>query len=167
MTLICLTRKIFAHFYVNRLCVRLFALFPKHEIWGDLELLWDFRLEREHCFLICGLVGFHRHGFDLSASTVADIECGRDLAFISRRHFFLLALRSGATAGGVNRLKVHRRAASVLVLEMADRLFVVSGGMQLDRGLLPFQFGARALRHMMIDRVKAKIGVFIFWSRSA
>src|SRR6266436_3533309 len=130
--------EIFAHFYVNRLYVRLFALFPKHEIWGDLELLWDFRLEREHRFLIYGLVGLHRYGFDLSTGTIADIECGRDFAFISRRHFFLLALRSGATAGGVNRLKVHRCLASILVLEMADRLLVVSGGMQLDRGLLPF-----------------------------
>src|SRR6267142_5174003 len=127
-------RKIFAHFYVNCLCVRLFALFPKHEIWGDLELLWDLRLEREHRFLIYGLVCLNRYGFDLSTGTVTDIECGRDLAFISRRHFFLLALRSGATAGGVNRFKVHRRLAGVLVLEMADRLFVVGGGMQLDRG---------------------------------
>src|SRR4029077_6225245 len=129
---------IFAHFYVNRLGVRLFALFPKHEIWGDLELLWDFRLERQHRFLIYGLVCLHRYGFDLVAGAVANIECGRDLAFITRRHFFLLVLRSGATAGGVNRLKVHRWLASILVFEMADRLLVVSGGMQLDRGLLPF-----------------------------
>src|SRR6266850_1368882 len=131
-------RKIFAYFYVNRLCVRLFALLPKHEIWGDLELLWDFRLEREHRFLIYGLVGFHRYGFDLCTGAVANIECGRDLAFITRRHFFLLALRSGATAGGVNRLKVHRCLAGVLVLEMANCLFVVRGGMQLKSSLLPF-----------------------------
>src|SRR5882724_11731804 len=137
-------RKIFAHFYVNRLGVRLFALFPKHEIWGDLELLWDFRLEREHRFLIYGLVCLHRYSFDLCTGTVANIECGRDLAFISRRHFFLLALRSGATAGGVNRLKVHRRFARVLIFEMADRLFVGSSRMQLDRGLLPFKFRAGA-----------------------
>ncbi len=131
-------RKIFPDFYINRLCVRFLALFPKHEIWGDLKLLRDFRLEREHRFLICGLVGLHRYGFDLSAGTIADIERGSDLAFFSGRHFFLLALRSGATAGGMNRLKVHGRRAGVLVLEMADRLFVVRGGMQLDRGLLPF-----------------------------
>src|SRR5882724_12565693 len=137
-------RKIFAHFYVNRLGVRLFTLFPKHEIWGDLELLWDFRLEREHRFLIYGLVGLNRYGFDLSTGTIADIECGRDLAFISRRHFFLLALRSGATAGSVNRFKVHRCLAGVLIFEMADRLFVGGSRMQLDRGLLPFKFGARA-----------------------
>src|SRR6266478_3858383 len=66
------------------------------------------------------------YGFDLSAGTIADIECGCDFAFISRRHFFLLALRSGATAGSVDRFKVHRCLASILVLEMADRLFVVS-----------------------------------------
>src|SRR5437762_13879203 len=125
-------RKIFAYFYVNCLCVRLVALFPKHEIWGDLELLWDFRLQSEHCSLICGLVGFHSHSFDLCTGTVSDVECGRDLAFISRRHFFLLASRSGATAGCMNRLKAHRRAACVLVLEMADRLFVVRGGTELD-----------------------------------
>jgi hypothetical protein len=124
-----LDRKIFAHFYINRLCVRFVALFPKNKIWGDLELLWDFRLEREHCFLICCLVGFHSHSFDLCAGAVADIERGRNLAFIARRHFFLLALRGGATAGGVNRFKVHRRLASVLVFEVADRLFVVRGGM--------------------------------------
>src|SRR5437764_8060728 len=136
-------RKIFAYFYVNCLCVRLVALFPKHETWGDLELLWDFRLQSEHCSLICGLVGFHSHSFDLCTGTVSDIECRRDLAFISRRHFFLLALRSRATAGGMNTLKVHRRAASGLVLEMADCLFVVLGGMLVDHGLFSFQFGAR------------------------
>src|SRR5437764_14946664 len=117
-------RKIFAYFYVNCLCVRLVALFPKHETWGDLELLWDFRLQSEHCSLICGLVGFHSHSFDLCTGTVCDIECGCDLALISRRHFFLLALRSGATAAGMHRLNVHRPAASVLVFEVADRLVV-------------------------------------------
>ncbi len=147
MTLMCLTVKSLPTFTLIVFVSGFVALFPKHEIWGDLELLRDFRLEREHCFLICGLVGFHRHSFDLSAGAIADIECGCDLAFFSGRHFFLLALRSGATAGGMNRLKVHRRLAGVLVLEMADRLFVVGGGMQLDRGLLPFQFGARAQAH--------------------
>src|SRR6266508_4561525 len=81
---------------------------------------------------------FHCYGFDLTTSTIADIECGSDFDFISRGNFFLLRLRSGATAGSMNRLKAHRRLAGVLVLEMADRLFVVRGGMQLDRGLLPF-----------------------------
>src|SRR6476469_11149915 len=131
-------RKIFPDFYINRLCVRFVTLLPKNEIWGDLKLLRDFRLESEHRFLICGLVGLHRYGFDLSAGTIADIEGCCDFAFLSRRHFFLLALRSGATAGSVNRFKVHRRLAGVLVLEMANRLFVVWGGMQLDGRLLPF-----------------------------
>src|SRR6478609_3228939 len=131
-------RKIFPDFYIDRLCVRFVTLFPKNEIWGDLKLLRDFSLEREHRFLICGLVGLHSYGFDLSAGTIADVEGGCDFAFFSGRHFFLLALRSGTTAGSVNRFKVHRRLAGVLVLEMADRLFVVRGGMQLDRGLLPF-----------------------------
>src|SRR6516165_7650038 len=63
--------KIFAHFYIDRLCVRFIPLFPKDEIWGDLELLWDFRLERERRFLICGFVGLYRYGFDLGTGAIA------------------------------------------------------------------------------------------------
>src|SRR5215813_11959389 len=140
-------REIFAYFDVNRFCVRLVALFPKNKIWSDLELLRNFRFQSQHCFLIWRLVRLHRDGFYLSASTIADIECGRDLAFVSRRHHVLLSLCSGATAGRVNRLKMHWCRASVLVLEMPDRLFVVRSGMQLNRGLLPFQFGARSQAH--------------------
>ena len=137
-------RKIFAYFYVNRLGVRFVALFPKNKIWGDVQLLRDFRLQSEHCFLICGFIGFNSHSFDLSAGTITDIECRRDLAFVSRRHHVLLGLRSGATTGRVNRLKMHWCRAGVLVLKMADRLFIVRGGMQFNRGLLPFQIGASA-----------------------
>src|SRR5438874_12338466 len=99
-------RKIFAYFYINRLCVRFIPLFPKHEIRGDLELLWDFRLQSEHCFLICGLVSFYSHSFDLCTSTVADIEGGRDLTFFAGSHYVLLCLGSRATAGRMNRLEV-------------------------------------------------------------
>src|SRR5262245_19547991 len=137
-------RKIFAYFYVNRLCIRLVALLPKNKIWGDLQLLGDFRLQSEHCFLICSLVRLHGDSLDLGAGTVTDVKRGRDLALVSRWHFLLLGLRSGATAGGMNRLEVHRRLAGVLIFEMANGLFVVRSGTQLNRGLLPFQFGARA-----------------------
>jgi hypothetical protein len=140
-------REILADFHINRLGVGFFALFPKHEIWCDLELLGDLRLKSEYRSLICGLVGLHSHGFDLSAGTIANVKRCRDLAFVARRHFFLLRLRSRATAGGVNRLKVYRRLAGILVLEMAHRLFVVRGGMQFECRLLPFQFGVRAQAH--------------------
>ena len=129
-------------------------------------MLRDFRLKRQHCFLIRGLVGFHSHGFNLCPGTVADVECGGDLAFISRRHFFLLGLRSGATTGGVNRLKMHWRRAGVLVLEMADRLFIGRSGVQVDRGLLPFQFGARGQGHDH-RQGESEEWCFHFWSRSA
>src|SRR5438034_10363616 len=123
--------EIFAHFYVNRLCVRLIALFPKHEVWGDLELLRDFRLQRQHRFLIWGLIGLDCHCFNLSSGTVANVERGCDLAFVSRPHFFLLGLCSSATTGGLNSLKVDRRLADVLIFEMADGLLVVRSRMQL------------------------------------
>src|SRR5215831_20365082 len=96
-------RKIFAYFYVDRLCIRFITLFPKNEIRRDLQLLRNFSLESEHGFLIWRLVCLDSHRFDLSASTIADVKRGGDLAFISRRHFVLLCLRSGATAGGVDR----------------------------------------------------------------
>src|SRR5215471_3001208 len=131
-------REIFAYFDVNCFCVRLVALFPKNKIWGDFELLRNFRFQSEHCFLIWRLVRLHRDGFYLSASTIADVKRGRDLPFISRRHHVLLSLGGGATTGRVDRLKMHWCRAGVLVLEMADRLFVVRGRMQLDTGLLPF-----------------------------
>jgi hypothetical protein len=39
--------------------------------------------------------------------------------------------------------KPHRLAAGVLIFEMTDRLLVLRCWMQFDRGLFPFQFGAR------------------------
>src|SRR4030095_2575031 len=107
-------RKIFAYFYVNDLRIRPVALFPKNKIRCDLELLRNFRFQSEHCFLIWRLVGLHRHGFYLSAGTIADVKRGRDLAFVSWRHFVLLSLGSSATAGGVDRFKVHRGLAGIL-----------------------------------------------------
>src|SRR6267143_301462 len=110
-------RELLAYFYVNRLWIRLVALFPKHEVWGDLELLRNFRLQSEHCFLICGLVGLDCHRLDLSTGPVANVERGRDLAFFAGRHFFLLALRSRATTGRMNRLEVDRCLTGVLIFE--------------------------------------------------
>src|SRR5215831_12926353 len=112
-------RKIFTYFYINGLRIRLIALFPKNEIWGDLQLLRNFGFQSEHCFLIWRLVRLNGHGFYLSAGTIADVKRGRDLAFISRRHYVLLGLRSSATTGGVYRFKVHWCLAGVLVLEVA------------------------------------------------
>src|SRR5262249_49018809 len=139
--------KIFAYFYVNCLCVRFVTLFPKNKIWSDLELLRNFRFQSEHCFLIWRLVRFDRDGFYLSASTISDVKRGGNLAFVSRRYYVLLGLRSGATAGGGYRLEVHRCLAGVLGFEVPDRLLIGRSGVQLDRGLLPFQFGARAQAH--------------------
>src|SRR5438874_1160730 len=94
--------EIFAHFYVNRLYVWLVALFPKHKVWSDLELLRNFGLQSEYRFLICGLVGLDCYRFDLSSRTIADVKCCRNLAFSSWRHLFLLGLCSSATTGGVD-----------------------------------------------------------------
>src|SRR5205823_14312222 len=98
-------------------------------------------------FLIWGLIGLDCHCFNLSSGTVANVERRCDLAFVSRPHFFLLGLCSSATTGGLNRLKVDRRLADVLIFEMADGLLVARRRMRLDIGLLPFQFGARAQAH--------------------
>ena len=82
--------KLLARFHRARLWLRLFALLPKDKHRANLQLLRDHGLERQHSFWICLLVGFHRHGFDLSAGAVADVECGCDLALFSGRHFVLL-----------------------------------------------------------------------------
>src|SRR5262245_4628843 len=82
----------------DRLRIRLFTLFPKHKSRTDLQLLWDNSLESQNRFLIRGLVGFYGHGFDLSASALANVKCGRDLAFFARPNLILLRLRSRTTA---------------------------------------------------------------------
>src|SRR6266700_5941297 len=128
----------------DRLWLWRFTLSPKHKRWSDLELLWDHRLEREHRGYIGGIVGFHRHSFHLCAGAFANVEGGRDLTFLSLRHFLLLSLRSCATARSADRFKSHRFAAGVLIFKMAYRLLVGSRRMQFDRGLVPFQFRARS-----------------------
>src|SRR2546430_13654594 len=71
----------------DRLWLWRFTLSPKHKRWSDLELLWDHRLQGEHRGDICRIVGFHRHSFHLGAGAFANVEGGRDLTFLSRRHF--------------------------------------------------------------------------------
>src|SRR6476620_4249082 len=118
------------------------ALLPEDKCWIELQLLRDNRLKRENCFLIRGFVCLHRHCFDLSAGAIANVKSGRDLASPATGNFVLLSLCSSASAGSVNRLEMDWCLAGVLIFEMAYRLFVVGRWMQLDRGLLPFQFGA-------------------------
>src|SRR5205823_7372681 len=91
----------------------LVALFPENKCRGDLQLLRDNRLECEDRLRVRGFVGLHGHSFDLSASAIANVKCGGNLAGPARGDFVLLGLCSGATAGSVNRLKVHRRLAGV------------------------------------------------------
>jgi hypothetical protein len=43
----------------------------------------------------------------------------------------------------MDRLKMNRGLAGVLIFEMTDRLLVTTRRVQLNRSLLPFQFGAR------------------------
>src|SRR6266699_6131179 len=136
--------KLFAYLHSDRLRVWLVALFPENKCRGDLQLLRDNRLEREDRLRVRGFVGLHGHSIDLSASAIANVKCGGNLAGPAGGNFVLLGLCSGATAGSVNRLKVHRCLAGVLIFEMADRLFVGSRWTELDLGLLPFQFGACA-----------------------
>src|SRR6266700_3649751 len=113
----------------DRLWLWRFTLSPKHKRWSDLELLWDHRLQGEHSGDIRRIVGFHRHSFDLGAGAFADVEGGRDLTFLSRRHFLLLRLRRRAAARSADRFKSHRFVAGILVFEMAYRLLISSGGM--------------------------------------
>src|SRR5947207_309299 len=128
----------------NRLGVRLVALLPKNKRRVDLQLLRDNRLEREDRLRIRGFVGLHRYCFDLSTGAIANVEGGCDLTGSARGNLVLLALSSGATAGSVNRLEMDWCLAGVLIFEMAYRLFIGSRWMQLDRRLLPFQFGVCA-----------------------
>src|SRR4030095_8537287 len=87
----------------DRFRIRLFALFPKHESRTDLQFLLDNSLESQDRFLVRGLIGFYRDGFDLSARAIADVKCGRDLAFLARANLILLRLRSRAAARVVER----------------------------------------------------------------
>src|SRR6266849_5894913 len=121
-----------------------FTLSPKHKRWSDLELRWDYGLQGEHRGGMLRIVGFHRHSFHLCAGAFANVEGGRDLTFLSRRHFLLLGLRSRATARSADRFESHGFAAGVLIFKMAYRLLVGSRRMQFDRGLVPFQFRARS-----------------------
>src|SRR5438132_13202498 len=136
--------KFLADLDCDRLRVRLVALLPKNKIRADLQLLRDNRPEREKRLRVRGVVGLHRDRFDLSAGAIANVKSGRNLAAPARGDFVLLGLCGSATAGSVNRLKSHRCLAGVLIFEMAYRLFVDRRWMQLDRGLLPLQFGACA-----------------------
>src|SRR4029450_8224516 len=136
--------KLFAHFHRDRLRIRLIALLPENKRWRYLQLLRDDCPESEDRLRIRGIISFHRHRFHLSASAIADVKCGRDLAFFSRRHFVLLRLCSRATAGRMDRFEVDWLLAVGLICEMADRLLVASRRTQLDHGLLPFQSGTHA-----------------------
>src|SRR6267378_88563 len=111
------------------------ALLPEDKCWIELQLLRDNRLKSENRLLIRRFVGLHCHCFDLSAG---------DLATPASGNFVLLGLCSSASAGSVNRLEMDGCLAGVLIFEMAYRLFVVGRWMQLERGLLPFQFGVCA-----------------------
>jgi len=136
--------EILADLHRDRLRVRLVALLPENKCRADLQLLRDNRPEREDRLSICRVVGLHSDRFDLSARAIANVKSGRNLPGAAGGDFVLLCLRSRATAGSVNRFKSHRRLPGVLIFKMAYRLFVGSRWMQLERGLLPFQFGACA-----------------------
>src|SRR5882724_441330 len=131
-------RKFLADLHRDRLRVRLIALLPKNKRWVDLQLLRDNGPEREDRLGIRGVIGFHRHRFHLSAGAIANVKSGCNLAGSAWGNFVLLGLRSGATAGSVNRLKSHWCLSGVLIFEMAYGLFVGRRWMQLERGLLPF-----------------------------
>ena len=134
--------KFLAYLDHNSLRFWLVALLPEDKCWIELQLLRDNRLKSENRLLIRGFVGLHRHCFDLSAGAIANVKSGRDLATPASGNFVLLGLCSSASAGSVNRLEMDRCLARVLIFEMAYRLFVVGRWMQLERGLLLFQFGA-------------------------
>ena len=136
--------KLLAHFYRDRLRVRLFALLPENKRRRYLQLLRDDCPESEDRLRIRGIIGFHSHCFHLSAGAIANGKCGRDLAFFSGWHLVLLSLCSRATARRVDRFKVNWLLAGVLICEMAHRLFVGGRRMQLDFSLVPFQFAACA-----------------------
>src|SRR4029077_12817173 len=82
--------KILPGVHRDRLRIRLFALFPKHKRRTDLQFLRDNSLESQDRFLIRGLIGFYRHGFDLSACAIANVKRGRDLAFFAGPNLILL-----------------------------------------------------------------------------
>src|SRR6266404_9398980 len=97
--------KLFAHFHRDHLWVWLFALLPENKRWRYLQLLRDDCPESEDRRRLRGIIGFHSHRFHLSAGALADVKCGRDLAFFSRRAFVLLTLRSRAAARRFHRFK--------------------------------------------------------------
>src|SRR6266446_4886342 len=136
--------KLFAHFHRDRLRGRLFALLPENKRWRYLQLLRDDCPESEDRRRLRGIIGLHSYRFHLSASAIADVKCGRDLAFFSRRHFVLLTLRSRATARRFYRFKMDWLLAGVLICEMAYCLFVGRRRMQLEFSLIKFQFAAGA-----------------------
>ena len=133
-----------AHLHGDRFRIRFFSLLPENKRWRYLQLLRDNCPECEHRLRIRGIIGLHRHRFHLSAGAIADVKRGRYLAFFSRLHFVLLALRCRAPARRLNRLKFYRGLAGVQISEMAYGLFVVRLRMQLDFILIKLQFGACA-----------------------
>src|SRR5205823_6603898 len=128
----------------DRLRVGLFTLLPENKCRADLQLLRDDCPESEDLRRLGRIVRFHGHGFYLSTGAIADVKCGRYLAFFSRFHFVLLSLCGRTTARCLNRLKFYRRLAGVQISEMAYGLFVVRLRMQLDFILIKLQFGACA-----------------------
>src|SRR5437870_8694626 len=136
--------KLLAHFYRDRLWVRLFAVLPENKRWRYLQLLRDDCPESEDRLRIRGIIAFHSHRFRLSGGAIANIKCGRDLAFVSGRHLVLLSLCSRATARRVDRFKVNWLLAGVLICEMSHRLVVGGRRTQLDFSLVPFPFCACA-----------------------
>src|SRR5216110_2277409 len=116
--------KILARPHNDRLWIWRFALSPEHQARIYLNLLRDHRLEREYCGRIYGIIGVHCHVFHLGTGAIANFKRRRNFTLVSRRQLVLLSLRSGATARGADRFNAHRLVASVLILEMADRLFV-------------------------------------------
>src|SRR5581483_1195488 len=135
--------EIFPGMDVDCLRVRFVPLLPEHKSRTDLQFLWNDSFESEDGFLIGGLVRLHCHGFDLCAGAIADVEGSRNLAFLPWPNLLLLSLRSSATAGRVNRFKMNRGLADVLIFEMTDSLFVAARRMKFNGSLLPFQFSAR------------------------
>ena len=89
------------------------------------------------------IVGLDRDRLHLLTGAIADIKRRNDFALIAGIDDFLLALGCRATTRRLNRFKMHRSRASVLIFEMRDCCLVANRGMKVDGVLFPFQFSAR------------------------
>src|SRR5205807_8646829 len=120
---------------------------PINKCWLDLEQRRNSRLKRKHSGGVrgIGIVGLDRNGFDLRAGAATNIKGRSNLAFLPGSNLLVLRLRSRTTTRSVDRFKMDRRVADIFILEMGNCLLVAERRLQIDRGQLPLQFGARSL----------------------